>query len=201
MNARAQPNMLAATRCLLAWRYHEAIGSHSSTADFELTVLPAAAGAILVALLEESKSNEALSPYHKDRLYRGVSFGNPLIIHEIVEDLDEEKLLLAWTLIEVIARLDAATQPRATVSMLWKISTPNLRAISCVGERALAQSLSEHFSLTPKWSSRVVGALIGHKTGWGRVEALLQVLTPRATVIARELCECEQFPYHFFWPW
>ena len=151
-----------------------------------------------MALLEESKSNEALSPYHKDRLYRGVSFGNPLIIHEIVEDLDEEKLLLAWTLIEVIARLDAATQPRATVSMLWKISAPNLRAISCVGERALAQSLSEHFSLTPKWSSRVVGALIGHKTGWGRVEALLQVLTPRATVIARELCECEQFPYHFF---
>ena len=154
-----------------------------------------------MALLEESKSNEALSPYHKDRLYRGVSFGNPLIIHEIVEDLDEEKLLLAWTLIEVIARLDAATQPRATVSMLWKISAPNLRAISCIGERALAQSLSEHFSLTPKWSSRVVGALIGHKTGWGRVEALLQVLTPRATVIARELCECEQFPYHFFWPW
>ena len=85
--------MLAATRCLLAWRYHEAIGSHSSTADFELTVLPAAAGGILVALLEESKSNEALSPYHKDRLYRGVSFGNPQIIHEIVEDLDEEKLL------------------------------------------------------------------------------------------------------------
>ena len=77
-----------------------------------------------MALLEESKSNEALSPYHKDRLYRGVSFGNPLIIHEIVEDLDEEKLLLAWTLIEVIARLDAATQPRATVSMLWKISAP-----------------------------------------------------------------------------
>ena len=56
-----------------------------------------------MALLEESKSNEALSPYHKDRLYRGVSFGNPLIIHEIVEDLDEEKLLLAWTLIEVTA--------------------------------------------------------------------------------------------------
>ena len=93
-----------------------------------------------MALSEESKSNEALSPYHKDRLYRGVSFGNPQIIHEIVEDLDEEKLLLAWTLIEVIARLDAATQPRATVSMEWKISTPNLRAISCVGERALAQS-------------------------------------------------------------
>ena len=154
-----------------------------------------------MALLEESKSNEALSPYHKDRLYRGVSFGNPQIIHEIVEDLDEEKLLLAWTLIEVIARLDAATQPRANVSMEWKISSSNLRAISCVGERALAQSLSEHFSLTPKWSSRVVGALIGHKTGWGRVDALLQVLTPRATVIARELRECEQFPYHFLWPW
>ena len=181
MNARAQPNMLAATRCLLAWRYHEAIGSHSSTADFELTVLPAAAGAILVALLEESKSNEALSPYHKDRfISRRLLFGNPLIIHEIVEDLDEEKLLLAWTLIEFIARLDAATQPRATVSMLWKISAPYLCTISCVGERALAQSLSEHFSLTPKWSLRVVGALIGHKTGWGRVEALLQVLTPRA---------------------
>ena len=94
-----------------------------------------------MALLEESKSNEALSPYHKDRFFsRGVSFGNPLIIHEIVEDLDEEKLLLAWTLIKVIARMDAATQPRATVSMLWKISAPNLRAISCVGERALAQS-------------------------------------------------------------
>ena len=99
-----------------------------------------------MALSEESKSNEALSPYHKDRLYRGVSFGNPLIIHEIVEDLDEEKLL-AWTLIEVIAKLDAATQPRANVSMLWKISAPNLRAISCVGERALAQSVKNRRSL------------------------------------------------------
>ena len=47
-----------------------------------------------MALLEESKSNEALSPYHKDRLYRGVSFCNPQIIHEIVEDLDEENSYL-----------------------------------------------------------------------------------------------------------
>ena len=82
--------MLAGTRCLLAWCHHEAIGSHSSTADFERAVLPAAAGAILVALLEKSKSNEALSPYHKDRLYQGVFFGNPLIIHKIVKDLDEK---------------------------------------------------------------------------------------------------------------
>ena len=68
--------MLAATRCLLAWRYHEAIGSHSSTADFELTVLPAAAGAILVALLEESRTK----PF--PRTIRIVYIeASPLVIH------------------------------------------------------------------------------------------------------------------------
>ena len=123
--------MLAATRNLLFWRYQEVIGSHSCTTAFELTIFPAAAGVILVALLGESKSSENCSPSQRDRLYQGVS-------------------------------------------------------ISCVGERALAQLLS-----------RVVGALVGHKTGWSRVDALFQVLTPRATIIARELCEVEQFPYHF----
>ena len=193
--------MLAATRNLLFWRYQEVIGSHSCTTAFELTIFPAAAGVILVALLGESKSSETCSPSRRDRLYQGVSCGNPGIIREIIDDLAEEELLLAWTLIEVIARLDSATQPRVTISKPEKISERNLRAISCVGERALAQSLSECFSLTPKWSSRVVGALVGHKTGWSGVDALFQVLTPRATIIARELCEVEQFPYHFSWPW
>ena len=127
--------------------------------------------------------------------------GNPDGIREIIDCLGEKELLLAWTLIEVIGRLDVATQPRVSRRKPEKISDYNLRAISCVGERALAQSLSEHFNLTPKWSARLIGAMVWHKNGWRRVDVLLQVISPRATTIARELCEREQFPCHFTWPW
>ena len=144
--------MLAATGNLLFWRYQEVIGSHFCTTAFELTIFPAAAEVILVALLK--RANRA-------KLTKASS----VVIHYLrdFENLAEEELKLAWTLIEVIARLDSAAQPRVTMSRPEKISERNLRAISCVGERARAQSLLECFSLTPKWLSRVVGAFAGIK--------------------------------------
>ena len=97
-----------------SWRYQEVIGAHTCSTAFELTIFPATAGMILFALLGESHSGEAYSLSHKHRLYQSVACGNPGGIREIIDGLGEKELLLAWTLIEVIGRLDVATQPRVS---------------------------------------------------------------------------------------
>ena len=87
--ARTQPGMLAASRCLLSWRFQQVIGCHNSNTAFEATIFPAAAGMMLVALWGETASHQDREDFlsYKDRLYERIALGCLDGIREILDCL------------------------------------------------------------------------------------------------------------------